>query len=148
MFFLTSLCARYVWGGQLWADGTELHLRSRPPFTPDTNSASLFGTFQQRCKKQQHVNPQLLPPRALCRTEHLDCGLQVGPHMVGLESHESPCGAAEPQSSEKGLKRFARVVDRRVLTPTICLPRLPHSTVLANVDKMNRKHSILFTLVL
>lgn len=87
----------YVWRGQLWADGTELHLSSTATtttFTPDTNSASLFGAFQRRRSEQQHVNPQLVPPRALCRAERLSCGLQVGPHMAGLESHELPCGAA------------------------------------------------------
>lgn len=115
-----------------------------PPFTPNTNSASLFGAFQRRRREEQHVNPPLVPPRALCRAERLNCVLQVGPQMAGLESPESPCGAAG-KNAEKRSERAVRVFDGRGFTPTIRLPRLAHSAVLADVDQMSRRPSRWFT---
>lgn len=87
--------------GQMAQNCTEFKKQNPPPPPPTQIVCPCSGAFQRRRREQQHVNPQLLPPRALCRAECLNCGLQVGPHMVGLESHQSPCGAAEPRSLKK-----------------------------------------------
>lgn len=101
-FSLRPVCLRRAAVGR-W-HRFSLKRQTLPPLRPhlpprlhplNANSASLFGGLSAAAQGAAVPPPTLLPPRARCLTERLNCGLQVGSHMSGLESCASPCGATE-----------------------------------------------------
>lgn len=115
------------------------NLRSRTPPTPtpDTNSVSLFGGLSAAAQRAAARQPPTLAPSGTLPCWVSQLWAPGGPPSGGVrEPPVTLWSSGTSQFKKKKTWKWAlRVVDRCVLTPTICLPRLLHATVLAKVEK-------------